>query len=375
MLLKFMEAYNRIKILVEKHVGKNEYPPFHLVNTVGWIILIAADTFIVSPNELLWNWPRLSANTIEWLSGYVITIYLRHAYIRYRYKSNSILKLVVFVLVSSLIASILFFFVAHFIDFLFNMRDITKYLKYVFSVKYLVFRLTSLYPLMTTWSLLYFGLKFWIDLLSEIKRAEKADLLAQSAQLQMLRYQINPHFLFNSFSSLRALIRTNKDKAEEMVGKLSEFFRYTLIAKLNTEVPLINEIEAITHYAEIEKIRFEDKIDFEFDIDPSAEDYPVPSFIIHPLVENAIKYGMSSSPIPLKIKINATVENGWLIIQVSNSGNWIDPKNKDKTNGTGTGLSNIKSRLEYSYPGNSSFEIKHEEGMVSATIKLYRGLK
>ncbi len=256
MMLKFMEAYNRIKILVEKHVGKNEYPPFHLVNTIGWIILIAADTFIVSPNELLWNWPRLIANTVEWLSGYVITIYLRQAYIRYKYKSNSILRLIAFVLISSLIASILFFFVAHFIDLLFRFQNISKYLNYVFSIKYLVFRLTSLYPLMTTWSLLYFGLKFWIDLLSEIKRAEKADLLAQSAQLQMLRYQINPHFLFNSFSSLRALIRTNKDKAEEMVGKLSEFFRYTLIAKLNTEVPLINEIEAITHYAEIEKIRF-----------------------------------------------------------------------------------------------------------------------
>jgi sensor histidine kinase YesM len=374
-MLRIMHAYDKIKALVEKHVGKNEYPPFHLVNTLGWIVLIIADTFIVSPNELLWKWHWILSNTTQWISGYFITVYLRRSYIKYNYRAKSILKLIVFILITSLIASILFFFVAHFVLLLFELQRSPKILRYIFSFKYLIDTLTRFYPLMTTWSLLYFGLKFWIDLLSEIKRAEKADLLAQSAQLQMLRYQINPHFLFNSFSSLRALIRTNSDKAEEMVGKLSEFFRYTLIAKLNTEVPLSNEIEAISHYAEIEKIRFEDKIDFDFCIDASAEDYPVPSFLIHPLVENAIKYGMASSPIPLKVKILANVENGWLIIQVLNSGTWIDPKNKDKNNGTGTGLSNIKSRLEYSYPGNSSFEVKQKEGMVVATIKLFRGLK
>jgi LytS/YehU family sensor histidine kinase len=228
---------------------------------------------------------------------------------------------------------------------------------------------------MTTWSLSYFGIKFWLDLSAERERAEKADLLAQSAQLQMLRYQVNPHFLFNSFSSLRALIRSNSSKAEEMVGKLSEFYRYTLLTKSSSEVPLIDEIEAIQYYAEIEKIRFEDKIDFQFDIEPLAEEYPIPNFLLNPLVENAIKYGMKTSEMPLQIKIIAQVKNGKLLIIVKNSGKLIFDKNDLEIYGTGTGLSNIKRRLEYSYPGNFSFEIKEEEGFVIITIEIYKELK
>jgi two-component system, LytTR family, sensor kinase len=242
-------------------------------------------------------------------------------------------------------------------------------------MKNITANMIMIFPLLTTWSLLYFGIKFWIDLLEERERSQKASLLAQSAQLQMLRYQINPHFLFNSFSSLRALIRIDQNKAENMLSKLSEFYRYTLVAKNNTEIPLIEEIEAITHYAEIEKIRFEDKIEFEFNIDSLAEEYPIPSFLIHPLVENAIKYGMKTSEMPLKIWINASVENNWLIIQIINSGKFIKNGNDEGHVGTGCGLLNIKNRLAYSYPYKNKFEINEQDGKVYATVKIFKDLK
>ncbi|MBI3124683.1 MAG: histidine kinase, partial [Ignavibacteriales bacterium] len=232
--------------------------------------------------------------------------------------------------------------------------------------------LTRYLPLLTTWSLLYFGIKFWIDLQTTRSRAEKSDLLAQSAQLQMLRYQINPHFLFNSFSSLRALIRTNSAKAEEMLNQLSDFYRYTLITRNSTFVPLKEEIEAIMHYASIEKIRFEDKIEFNFAIPSSTKDFPVPTFILHPLIENAVKYGMSSSPLPLIINIKAAIVDDWLTILVENSGSWVkEEKNKQQT-GTGTGISNLINRLESTYAGNYSFNTFEENGIVKAELKLRR---
>jgi LytS/YehU family sensor histidine kinase len=228
---------------------------------------------------------------------------------------------------------------------------------------------------MTTWSLLYFGIKFWLDWSKERDRAEKADLLAQSAQLQMLRYQVNPHFLFNSFSSLRALIRSDQLKAEEMLSKLSEFYRYTLATKNNSEVPLIEEIEAIEHYFEIEKIRFGKNIEVEIHIEPIAEEYPIPCFLLHPLVENSIKYGMKTSDLPIKIKIEADVIEGYLQICVANTGKWFSHPKDTNIQGTKTGIMNIKSRLGYSYPKNHEIATKEENGWVIVTVKFYKDFK
>ncbi len=366
---------NKINSFLKEQFLERKYPSFYFLNAVGWIIIILADSLIVSPIEVFSSFHMFISNTVEWSFGYLVTWYLRNIYKDYNYRSKSLVSTMLYILFISLLGSILFYFVAYLIDILFNLHLINRYLQIIFSLRSIAERLTEFYPIMTTWSLSYFGIKFWLDLSAERERAEKADLLAQSAQLQMLRYQVNPHFLFNSFSSLRALIRSNSSKAEEMVGKLSEFYRYTLLTKSSSEVPLIDEIEAIQYYAEIEKIRFEDKIDFQFDIEPLAEEYPIPNFLLNPLVENAIKYGMKTSEMPLQIKIIAQVKNGKLLIIVKNSGKLIFDKNDLEIYGTGTGLSNIKRRLEYSYPGNFSFEIKEEEGFVIITIEIYKELK
>jgi two-component system LytT family sensor kinase len=368
------EMIKEIKKYFRKEFIESSYPSFYLVNIIGWIILITIDTLIVSP-ELLNNFLWLINNTVQWLTGFFITIYLRAIYKEYQYRTKSIFSIIFFIIVISALASILFYFTAHIVGIIFNFDRVLKYFKFIFSFKYMVEMLQRVFPLLTTWSLLYFGIKLWLDLKAEREKSQKADLLAQSAQLQMLRYQINPHFLFNSFSSLRALIRSNQSKAEMMVTKLSEFYRYTLVTKSQTEVPLIDEIQAIANYAEIEKIRFEDKIEFDFKIDPVAEEYPIPSFLIHPLVENSIKYGMKSSTLPLRIYVIAKVEENWLIIQVINSGKLLNGGKESEEVSTGTGLSNVKSRLEYSYPNKNSFNIVEEDNMVKVTIKILRELK
>ena len=232
-------------------------------------------------------------------------------------------------------------------------------------------RLIWNYPVFFGWSILYFGIKFRNQSVLERDRAEKANHLAQTAQLQMLRYQLNPHFLFNSLNSIWALIDEDKKASKEMVSELAEFLRYSLTSKNYSDVPLRQEIEAIRHYLSIEKKRFEEKLEVEFDIDPEAEDFPVLSFILNPLVENAIKYGMRTSILPLKIIITAKVRNHSLMLQVSNTGKWVTPVEKENGSGTGTGLQNIRLRLENAFSGKSGFEIGQSEDVITATIVIH----
>ncbi|KUO62100.1 hypothetical protein APF79_03790 [bacterium BRH_c32] len=343
------------------------HPSFKAVNAIGWVLLILVDSFIVSPEITLVSAREFISNALQWSSGYFITSYVRKVYKYYPYKKKILIQFLLYILIVSLLASILLYFIAHLIYLLFAFDEAKMILKAVYNITYLTRQLTRFFPLMTTWSLLYFGIKFWLDLIYERERAQKSELLAKTAHLKMLQYQVNPHFLFNSFSSLRALIRIDSSKAEDMVGRLSDFYRYTLLGRDNNTVELIEEITAIKNYAEIEKVRFDDKINFIFNIDESSISFKIPGFIIHPLIENAIKYGMKHGNIPLYITITTKLEEGNLIIVIENNGDWIEFDSSSK-NGTGTGISNIRSRLEFYYPNQHSFDVIKEENKIIIRI-------
>jgi two-component system LytT family sensor kinase len=227
-------------------------------------------------------------------------------------------------------------------------------------------------PIWLGWSSLYFGVKFWLDWEDEKDRARHAVALAHQAQLQMLRYQLNPHFMFNALNSVRALIQEDKRLAKEMITELSEFLRYSLVHRDHNNVPLREELDAIRHYLSIEKKRFEDKLQVTFNIDHQAEEFPVLSFLIHPLVENAIKYGMKTSPLPLTLQIEAVVESGNLRMSITNSGVWYPAPHDGEGNreGTGTGLANVRTRLENAYPGRHRFAVEHHNDSVRITIEI-----
>ncbi|MBU0472597.1 MAG: histidine kinase [Bacteroidetes bacterium] len=357
---------------IEDILFSGELPSFYVVNAVGWISFITMDSLITT----IWmegvsrSFLYYLNNSLQWSTGFIATIILRAFYKKLYMKKISLSKTLAIILVFSFLSAAMLYFLSHLVYFSFPMDHFEERLKAALNIKSIIFRMTQLFPIMTAWSMLYFGIKFWFDISAERERAQKADFLAQSAQLQMLRYQVNPHFLFNSFSSLRALIRSNQKAAVEMVSKLSEFYRYSLITKNSSQVALIDEVEAIRYYAEIEKIRFDDKIEFEFNIDSSADDFPVPSFIIHPLIENAIKYGMKTSKIPLQIKIEAVVENKKLKVAISNSGKWFEPNMELSDIGTKTGLDNIRNRLAIIYPDRHKFDIFEENGFVKAILEI-----
>jgi Histidine kinase len=224
------------------------------------------------------------------------------------------------------------------------------------------------------WTFLYLGIKTRRELIREEDRTKKATALAQSAQLQMLRYQLNPHFLFNAMNSIRALIDEDETKARELITELSEFLRYSLDSKDYAHVPLRSEIEAIRHYFAIQKKRYEDKLEVVYEIDPRAGDVPVLSFLVHPLVENAVKYGMQTSPLPLVVHLTAKVRDDTLFVEVCNTGRWIAPGGQAGriNGGTGTGLENVRRRLENAFPNRHRFEIVETEGRVCLQLEIQR---
>ena len=126
------------------------------------------------------------------------------------------------------------------------------------------------------------------------------------------------------------------------------------------------------HYFRIEKKRYEEKLLVEYNVNPLAEEYPVLSFLIHPLVENAVKYGMQTSPMPLRIALNADVRDNTLILEICNSGFWVEPgsEQSEQMQGTGTGLKNIRQRLENPFPDRHRFEVLKRADKVCARIEI-----
>ena len=187
----------------------------------------------------------------------------------------------------------------------------------------------------------------------------------------MLRYQLNPHFLFNSLNSASALINENPQRAEKMINELSDFLRYSLVDTKTNTVALKDEIEALKNYLNIEQVRFEEKLQVSFDIAPEAENFPLPNFLLHPLVENAVKYGMQTSELPLQIEIKAERKNKKLYIEVSNSGKWYSSNGATPNeNGMNVGIENVKKRLEQFFPDGHRFQIFERGNRVYISLEI-----
>jgi LytS/YehU family sensor histidine kinase len=227
--------------------------------------------------------------------------------------------------------------------------------------------------LFLSWSALYFGIKYWQSKRQEEENALKAEALAKEAELKMLRYQLNPHFLFNSLNSASALISENPPRAERMINELSDFLRYSLADTKTETVHLRDEIEALKNYLNIEQVRFEEKLQVSFDIAPEAENFRLPSFLLHPLVENAVKYGMQTSELPLQIEIKAERKNNKLLIEISNSGRWYKSNGANpQTNGMQVGIENVRKRLEQFFPNRYRFETSERDNRVHVLLEIMK---
>jgi sensor histidine kinase YesM len=169
--------------------------------------------------------------------------------------------------------------------------------------------------------------------------------LITEAELKSLKYQINPHFLFNSLNSISSLTISNPEKAQEMSINLSDFLRKTLSGNDVKKILLKEEIDSVKLYLKIEKVRFEDRLEFNYTIPDECEKLLIPNMILQPLIENAIKHGVYESSYTVKINLSCKLKEKYVEIQISNN---YDPSSVSNI-GEGIGLSNINSRLKLIY--------------------------
>lgn len=217
---------------------------------------------------------------------------------------------------------------------------------------------TSAWTMMAAWSALYFGLKYYRVFQEVSESALKSAAMAHEAQLKMLRYQLNPHFLFNTLNAISTLIlEQDTELANRMVTKLSKFLRFSLDNDPLQKITLDEELEAIGLYLSIEKVRFEERLRLEQDIEAEARKALIPSLLLQPLVENAIKYGIARSETGGLLRIAARVFAGDLLLELSDDGPGVTLKDGRIPGASGVGLRNTEERLRELYGKRHSFRL------------------
>jgi hypothetical protein len=215
--------------------------------------------------------------------------------------------------------------------------------------------------------LIYYLFVYTLSLKEHIEHEAKLKQRINEAELNALKSQINPHFLFNSLNSISSLTITNPENAHEMLIKLSGFLRYSLSNDSTKLIPLSDELSNMDAYVAVEKVRFGEKLIFKKEVSDECVKRKVPFLILQPLIENAIKHGVYESLEPVTISISCKkLGNGYLEIVIGNN---YDP-NAIARKGTNTGLKNIKDRLRLVYGMDDLFFVKKEETYFEVSLSI-----
>ena len=227
--------------------------------------------------------------------------------------------------------------------------------------------------LLGAWSALYYAINFFLQVEEQSDRLERLEAQATSAQLAMLRYQLNPHFLFNTLNSISTLVLLKQtEPANAMLTRLSSFLRHTLVTQPGGKVTVAQEVETLQLYLSIERMRFEERLRTEFRVEERAAKAQIPSMLLQPLIENAIKYGVSPQEEGADISLLAQIVGPRLRITVSDTGPGVDVggvaedlpavmATHKRRDSTGVGLANIRDRLAQAYGDDHRFEIRSPE--------------
>jgi sensor histidine kinase YesM len=226
--------------------------------------------------------------------------------------------------------------------------------------------------LLVAWSALYYSINYYLILEEQSDRLLRLEHQASSAQLAMLRYQLNPHFLFNTLNSISTLVLLKQtERANAMLSRLSSFLRYTLVNEPMGTVTMAQEVETLKLYLEIEKMRFEDRLRPRFDIDPDVSLARLPSLLLQPLVENAIKYAVTPQEEGADIEVSARRVGERVLIRVKDSGPGAEDHWVKAQESTGVGLANIRDRLAQAYGPDQKIDTdSNRNGGFSVTIEI-----
>ncbi|MDR3388733.1 MAG: histidine kinase [Rudaea sp.] len=313
----------------------------------GWLGYFALNLTAALGEGKPWNHVYSSLGVT--LSGFVVTSLLRLGYQRLWHLPGT--RMIVAAAGLLLFAAIVQATV--YVNLLFRFCDDCE----VSSIFGYLWYFASMFYLLLSWSGLYFGIKFSRQLQEQKEAALKAQAMAHEAQLKMLRYQLNPHFLFNTLNAISTLVLDGKAQtANGMVGSLSAFLRYSLDSDPVQRVSLAQEIEATNLYLGIEQLRFAERLRVRMDIASDVRDALVPSLILQPLIENAIKHAVSRREEGGTIDISARRDGDSLLIVLHDDGPGCADFNERK-NGHGVGLANTRERLSVLYGAHQDFSI------------------
>ncbi|HEX2967965.1 MAG TPA: histidine kinase [Bacteroidales bacterium] len=326
-----------------------------------WLILAAGQSFLFNVVYGNFIWMSIADSVISLLifSGMALSLWYPFNYFNTGEKSpfhllsnllfTGLITIAFWILLTNLILSAVY-------------SDNNYYVNY--SVATFPYRIASGVFLYILVILTYYLNISLVNLSEKNAREARLESIVKETELKMLRSQINPHFLFNSLNSISYLTISNPEKARDMVVKLSEFMRYALSRKDEQPVSMRSELENLRLYLEIEKVRFGDKLITEEIIQDECLDFMIPVMLLQPIYENAVKHGVYESTETVKITTTARISAGYIEIVISN--NYSETPSSKK--GTGTGLSNVRRRMELFYGNRADLKTKAESGIFSVML-------
>lgn len=313
---------------------------FWQLQTAGWggyLVLRTASSF---SNGFPFDF--LIPLVFQVATGYSLTLLLAAVYRSVIHRSNPVRGSVT--IAAILIAAVAYALIDAWMFSTVNRTDTNLDVKAI--VGYLSLDLT----IIAAWSALYYAINFYLIVESQVDEMQRLEVQAASAQLAMLRYQLNPHFLFNTLNSISTLVLLKQtERASAMLQRLSSFLRFTLVNEPTGTVALEQEVETLKLYLEIEKMRFDTRLRTEFDIEPDALTAQLPSLLLQPLVENAIKYAVTPQEEGAEIHVSARLVGDDVRVVVSDTGPGLPGEADVMSVSTGVGLANIRDRLFQAY--------------------------
>lgn len=335
---------------------------YWLAQFCGWVgygLFILLTTYSYEPDKL--NGTYVISTLLFITNGIITTHIMRIIFIKLKFLEMKLAPLIPRVILGSIIASMLMTLFNHFI---------TTYVEQDFTVPFtlLEFITTTISILIRIflWNAIYFTYHFFTKSITQEMHMLQLQASQNEIELKSLRSQMNPHFLFNSLNSIRALIDLNPIQAKESVTTLSNMLRKSLMQGKVAFVKLEEELELIKSYLDLEKVRFEERLQVTWDVHPDLINHEIPPFLVHAQVENAIKHGISKliHGGKIHILIQPKEENG-LLIRIANTGKLLDTESD-----TAIGIENTKRRLYLQYKDKASFRLFEEKEEVICEINI-----
>lgn len=344
-------------------------PSFWVLHTGGWLaygVAMALSRVGMFPLSYM-----VVAKSVLMVNGFILSLSLRYVYRPLIKRGTPLLALLAISVVASYIVSLAWTAADNYFTYpvtvALGVRDPVASRG---TIRPFVGAVYNAFTILA-WSVLYIGIRYYGALQTERERSLAAEAAAHRAQLEALRYQINPHFLFNALNAVSTLVTERRnDEASRMLSRVSDFLRLTLTAPVRDEVALADEVGYVKQYLDIERVRFGERLRTEIDVGADAWEASVPAFVLQPLIENAVRYAVAPRESGGSIVIEARRSADTLRVSVIDDGPGI--KSDGRGNGAGRiGLANTRDRLRRLYGDRGRLELANAaNGGTRASIEI-----